>query len=289
MNELATLIERHSHADVTATPIPRLILVRAETISKPCPAIYYPLFGLMVRGRKRAWFGGKPYEYNASNYILNTLHTPVIAESVEAPYLGLVLMLDPNLLAEIALKILQAKSPRQDTPTIAISPVDDRLLESVLRLMRLLDQPEHIPVLAPLAERELLYWLFQGPQGAALKQLALPSSRIAQIGRAIECIRERYQETLPIDELAKLAGMSLPTFHRHFRTVTHLSPLQYQKRVQLEEARRLLIAENLDAATVAFEVGYESPSQFSREYRRMFGSPPGRDVAQVRNQLGALG
>jgi len=168
---------------------------------------------------------------------------------------------------------------------MAVNPLDDDLLDPLLRLLRLLDRPRDIPVLAPLIEREILYRLLCGPRGEMLRQLALPSSQLSQISRAINLIRERYDKSIRVDQLARTASMSATSFHRHFRAVTAMSPLQFQKRIRLQEARRRLLSQEVDAARVSFDVGYESASQFSREYRRMFGAPPGRDAAQARRAL----
>jgi AraC-like DNA-binding protein len=152
-------------------------------------------------------------------------------------------------------------------------------------LLQLLDQPAAIPILAPMIEREIIYLLLQGPQADTIRQLGAPASPLAQVRRGIDWIRAHYNEPILVERAARVAGMSAPTFHRHFRTVTNLSPLQFQKRLRLEEARRRLLAEHADAASIAFEVGYESPSQFSREYRRMFGAPPQRDATAMRRRL----
>ena len=157
------------------------------------------------------------------------------------------------------------------------------LLDPLLRLLRLLDSPRDVPALAPLIEREILYRLLLGPKGGMLRQLAQPNSQLSQISRAIDVIRRQYNDTLRVEELARTAGMSSTSFHRHFRAVTAMSPLQFQKQIRLQEARRMLLAQKADAARVAFDVGYESASQFSREYRRLFGAPPGRDMIRLRN------
>jgi len=169
--------------------------------------------------------------------------------------------------------------------TITVTKMEGELLDPVVRLLRLLDHPRHIPVLAPLIEREILYHLLLGPNGGMLRELAVPASQLSQIRRAISLIQTRYNEPLRIEELARHAGMSAPSFHRHFRAITRLSPLQYQKRIRLQAARTKLLAQNSDAASVAFDVGYESPSQFSREYRRLFGAPPSLDTTRVRRAL----
>ncbi len=282
---LYALLTDHCPHEVTPSAIPRLTLSRSEVTTDPVGAIYYPLFCVVVRGRKRVFLGNETIYYDPGTYLVASVDLPVSGQVVEAPYLGITLALDPGALAALLLEMPPFRGGRSPSKAMAVSTLEDELLDPLVRLLRLLDRPHDIPVLAPLIERELLYRLLLGPRGEMLRQLALPASPLSQIRRAINAIRHRYDQPLRIEELARLAGMSTPSFHRHFRAVTAMSPLQFQKRLRLQEARRRLLSEGTDAARVAFDVGYESASQFSREYRRLFGAPPSRDTRRVRGAL----
>jgi AraC-like DNA-binding protein len=205
---------------------------------------------------------------------------------IEAPNFGLTLALDRAILAELLFNLPASPHAHSASMALAVTPLEeDGLLDPVLRLLRLLDEPAHIPALAPLIEREILYRLLLGSRGQMVRQLATPSSQLSHISRAIDLIRQRFDQSIRVEELSRIAGMSVPSFHRHFREVTTMSPLQFQKQIRLQEARRKLLSSKAGAASVGFDVGYESPSQFSREYRRMFGAPPGRDMVQQRLKL----
>jgi AraC-like DNA-binding protein len=266
------------------TPIPRVALFRAEAPSSPAGAIYEPVVCFAAQGRKRLMVADRVYGYDPAHYLVVAIDLPVIAgvseASPEAPYLALRLGLEPALLAALLLEMPGTDGPRASG--IGIGRLDAELLDPVLRLMRLLDRPEEAPVLGPLIEREILYRLLRGPQGPMLRQIALSDSRLSQVARAIAWIRANYQRPLRIEALARMAAMSPATLHRHFRAVTALSPLQYQEHVRLHEARRLMLARHADAQRIGFEVGYDSPSQFCREYARLFGAPPARDAARLR-------
>jgi AraC-like DNA-binding protein len=199
------------------------------------------------------------------------------------PYLCLQLRIDSRRVAQLMADMhLAAPAATPETRAISLSPVTSALLESTLRLVRLLDAPQDVPILAPLIEREILYWLLLGDQGARLRDIAVMNSQSHQITRAIEWLRTHYTCPLRVDELARTAGMSVSSFHLHFKAMTTMSPLQYQKQLRLHEARRLLLTERLDAASASYRVGYTSPSHFSREYRRYYGAPPLRHVANQR-------
>ena len=289
-DELSALLARHCHAAVTPTAVPGLTLSRADAPTELTGVVYYPLFCVIARGRKRVFLGDEAFHYDPASYLVASADLPVSGQVIDAPCLGLTLALDPGRLAALLLDLPPAAYERPSaTRALAVNALDDDLIDPLVRLLRLLDHPRDIPVLAPLLEREILYRLLLGPRGAMLRQLALPASRLSQIRRAIHAIQQRYEQPLRVAELARLAGMSPPAFHRHFRAATNLSPLQFQKRVRLQEARRRLLDGDADAARVGFDVGYESPSQFSREYRRHFGAPPGRDAARVRRELAAAG
>ena len=278
MNELRALIARHCHRPYTPTALPRLILSRSPVVTEPTAAMYYPLCCVVAQGRKRIFLGEEVFDYDPATYLVTSVDLPVTGQVIEAPSLGLTLALDPRLLATLLLDLPATVGSPGVSKAMEVNALGADLLDPILRLLRLLDQPQDIPALAPLIEREIHYRLLLGSRGAMLRQLARPASQLSQIGRSIHAIRRRFEQSIRIDELAQLAGMSAPSFHRHFRAVTAMSPLQFQKRIRLQEARRRLLCEQTDAARVGFEVGYESASQFSREYRRLFGAPPGRDT-----------
>ncbi|MDB6018521.1 MAG: AraC family transcriptional regulator [Pedosphaera sp.] len=266
---------------LTPSAVPRLTLFRSNVSTALSPAMSDPVFCVLARGRKRIYLGHEEFRYDPNSYMVASLDLPVSGQVIEAPCLGMTLALDPAMLAALLLEMPPDSEARTVTKAVAVNPLEDDLLNPLLRLLQLLDQPGDIPMLAPLIEREILYRLLCGPRGEMLRQLALPSSQLSQISRAINLIRQRYDQAIRVDELARTAGMSPTSFHRHFRAVTAMSPLQFQKRIRLHEARRMLLSQKLDAASVSFDVGYESPSQFSREYRRLFGASPRRDAAQA--------
>ena len=282
MSELCDLITRHCRRDLTTTAFPRLVLSRVNAPTTLTAAMYYPLLCVVARGRKRIILGREEFYYDPNSYLIASLDLPVSGQVIEAPCLGVTLALDLPTLAALVLQMPPSSGERAASKALAVHPLEADLLDPLLRLLRLLDRPEDLPVLAPLIEREILYHLLRGPRGEKLRQMALPSSQLSQISRAIHLIRQRYQEKIPVEEMARTARMSATSFHRHFRAVTAMSPLQFQKRIRLQEARRRLLSEPTDAARVGFDVGYESASQFSREYCRLFGQPPSRDTRRER-------
>jgi AraC-like DNA-binding protein len=285
MSELCVLISQHCHRDITPTAVPRLTLFRSGATTALSPAMCNRLLCVLARGRKRIYLGHEEFRYDPNSYLVASLDLPVSGQVIEAPCLGVTLGLDPATLASLLLEMPSSIKERAASKAMAVNPLEDDLLDPLLRLLRLLDRPADIPVMAPLIEREILYRLLCGPRGEMLRQLALPSSQLSQISRAIKLIHERYDQSIRIDELARTASMSATSFHRHFRAATAMSPLQFQKRIRLQEARRILLSQKVDAARVSFDVGYESASQFTREYHRMFGAPPGRDAARAHHLL----
>ena len=282
--ELCALISRHCTEDYTTTALSRLVLSRSLVNAPPSAAIYHPMLCVVARGRKRIFLGEEELTYDPSTYLIVSTDLPVSGQVIEAPSLGLTLALDPQILATLLLDLPPCEPARTTPKAIEVNALDTALLDALLRLLRLLDEPEHLAILAPLIEREIHYRLLLGSRGAMLRQMALPTSGLSQVNRSIRAIRRRYAETIRVEELAGLAGMSAPSFHRHFRAATAMSPLQFQKQIRLQEARRLLLADGKNAARVGFDVGYESASQFSREYRRLFGAPPLQDTARRRRQ-----
>ena len=285
LNELRTLISRHAGDGLTATALPSLVLMAVDAPTEPVHHVYEPALAIVAQGAKQSVLGERLIDYRAGQYLVVSIDLPMIGyvteASATAPFLALGLKLKP---AAIATLLLETATERTvvESVGIGVSDAPDELLDPVVRLVRLLDRPEDVAVLAPMIEREILWRLLSGEQGAMVRQIGLADSRLSQISYAIRWIRSHYAETFRIEDLAQLAAMSVSSFHRHFRAVTEMSPLQYQKRVRLQEARARLLAESADVAAVGFGVGYDSPSQFSREYSRLFGVPPGRDVARLK-------
>lgn len=270
------------------TKIPGLILLRHETPTEPRIGLTDPSICMIAQGAKRILLEDESFDYDVRTYLLSSVHLPstyqVVTASPEKPYLGLVLKFDMRELSQLMIDS-NLPSPRTKTTErcMATGEVTLPLISAFQRLIALLDQPEDIPILAPMFHREILYRLLVSEQGEKLRQIASAGSRSNQVARAIEWLKKNYSQQLRIEELAEIASMSSSSFHSHFRSMTSLSPLQYQKHLRLQEARRLMVAEDLDATQAAFQVGYESSSQFSREYSRLFGAPPLRDVAKLRH------
>ncbi|MFI5014108.1 MAG: AraC family transcriptional regulator N-terminal domain-containing protein [Hyphomicrobiales bacterium] len=290
IEDLRDLVARHCGGGRSATAIPRLTLLRSEVTTVPMGTVYQPVLCVIAQGRKRLMLGGQVFEYDAAKYLIVSIDLPVTGgvceASPEAPYLSLSLALDAATLADLLLAMAPGAAEAALRPGLAVTAVTGDLLDPILRLLRLLDRPADIAMLAPLAEREILYRLLLGEQGALLRQIALADSRLSRISRAIAWIRGNFAAPFRIEAVAEIAGMSPSSFHRHFKAVTTMSPLQYQKQIRLQEARRLLLARASDTAGIGFSVGYDSPSQFSREYSRFFGSPPARDLARLRSLTG---
>jgi len=272
-----------------ATSIPGLSLFRRDQPAPPAACMIEPSLILVGRGEKRLWVGGEGYSYDHSRFLVTSLDLPanseVILASSEQPCVGLVLKLDVSMLAEVITKSGLPAKRHQSTGTGAgIGNMSSALEGALDRLLALLDEPEAIPVLAPLILREIHYRLLNTDQGARLRQITAVDGQGYRIAKAIDWLKVNYTAVLRIDELAARVQMSAPTFHHHFRQLTGMSPLQYQKWLRLNEARRLMLMGRLDVSRAAFAVGYESPSQFSREYGRLFGSAPSRDIALLRGQ-----
>ncbi len=267
------------------TPLPRIALMRADAPTPASGVLYDPVACFAAQGRKTLMVADRAYSYDSGAYMVTAVGLPVVAGITEAspaaPYLAVRLRLDAGILAGLLLELPGVDGPR--TAGIGTAPFGPDLMEPVLRLVRLLDRPQDAAALAPMVEREILYRLLCGPLGPMLRQVAVGDTRLAQVGRVLSWMRENYHRPVRIEALARLAAMSPATLHRHFRAITGLSPLQYQKQVRLHEARRRMLAQQADARGVGFAVGYESASQFSREYARLFGAPPLRDAERLRS------
>jgi len=280
---------RVSVAGDFATSIAGLSLFRRDQPAPPTVCMIEPSLILVGRGEKRLWVGGEGYSYDPSRFLVTSLDLPANSEvmlaSPEQPCVGLVLKLDVGMLAEILSKGgLPAKRQPSTNTGAGIGNMSSALEGALERLLALLDEPEAIPVLAPLILREIHYRLLHTDQGARLRQITAVDGQGYRIAKAIDWLKVNYTEALRIDELAARVQMSAPTFHHHFRQLTGMSPLQYQKWLRLNEARRLMLMERLDVSRAAFAVGYESPSQFSREYARLYGTAPSRDIALLRGE-----
>ena len=287
--ELLGRIARAVPEDGTVEPVKDLRLNRVSRTTEPCHGVAYPSFCVIAQGSKEIYLGAERYRYDPYHYLLATVELPVVSRFVEAsperPYLSLRMDLDPALVASVMLEA-GMPSPRRETGSaraIDVSPLDASLLDAAVRLVRLLDVPaSEARVLMPLVTREIVFRLLVGEQSARLRHIAVLGGHADRIARAIERLRHDFDKPLRIESLAHDLGMSPSGFHEHFKAVTALSPLQFQKQLRLHEARRLLLGEDSDASTIAYRVGYEDASHFSREYKRHFGHPPMRDAERLR-------
>ena len=284
--EIRRLITTHARPDM-GTSIDGLLLSKVDSAA-PGHSLTEPLLVVLAQGGKLLMLGDRAHEYRAGQYLLVTATLPVtghfIGASARTPALGMGLVLRPAAIAALLLAAPARQWSRgaADLPAIATGTAGPELLDAVSRLLRLLDYPADATVLAPLIEQEILWRLLTGPNGDMLRQIGLADSGLAHVSRAIGWIRDNFAEPFRVGDLARLAGMSPSAFHRHFRAITTMSPLQFQKHLRLQEARSLLVARPGDVAGVGHLVGYDSPAQFNREYRRQFGAPPGQDAARLR-------
>ncbi|MBD1875036.1 AraC family transcriptional regulator [Nodosilinea sp. FACHB-131] len=288
--ELTKLVARHTDGKgngIHSTAIAQLELMRESAAPTTLCSVYEPTLCIILQGKKETLLGKETYHYGAAQYIVVTVDLPLSGTIVEAapdkPYLCFKLSLDATQLWDIIDQI-QRSSDKQESSVrgLFVSDANAPLLDCATRLTRLLDTPEDIPFLAPMMIREIYYRLLMGDQSEAVWQIATSGSHMQRIAAVIKQIKAEFTKSLRVDELAEQASMSSASFHRHFKAVTSMSPLQYQKQLRLLEARRLMLAEDADATYAAYQVGYESPSQFSREYSRMFGTPPKKDIERLR-------
>ncbi|MFT4012676.1 MAG: AraC family transcriptional regulator [Paracoccus sp. (in: a-proteobacteria)] len=297
MSQLATLtdiLSRHAPVDgAHSCPLPGVTLLRSSTPTMPMPVVYEPTLCIIAQGRKRAMLGATAFVYDPASYLIASVDLPIMGSVIEAsaerPYLCLQLDLDAAALGELAIRH-PATAPEAEGPPagIALNRTTPALLDAAIRLAGLLDTPEDIDALAPLTIREILYRLLTGDSGATIRQMARADSRLNQIARAIVWIRTHFREACTIEQAAAVAGMSRSTFHAHFRAVTSMSPLEFRTHLRMQEAQRLMVNDALDAASAGFNVGYGSPSQFSRDYARIFGAPPARHANRLRGTAETL-
>jgi AraC-like DNA-binding protein len=293
MAELSEIITRHAPATgMYATPVKCLSLFRADQPTLPIPSVYEASLCLITQGAKRVSIGDTSLVYDVSHYLVVSVDLPLTGHIIEAssdePYLCCKIDLDLRALADLIIAHGGAVRPGP-SPVLAVYPSDPDLVDAACRLVKLIEQPRSVATLAPLIEREILYRLLTGPHGPTLRNLAAADSHLNQVSRAIAEIRGNFRDQLRIREIAAAAGMSDSSLHAHFKTVTRMTPLEYQKQLRLQEARRLMLTEGASASTAGFAVGYDSPSQFSREYRRLFGAPPRQDVERLQVGQGYLG
>lgn len=274
------------------TPIPNLTFFRRDEPAPPSICLVEPSVVVVTQGVKRMLVGEQGYRYDSSRFLITSLDLPanseILSASADRPCLGFLLKLDLRLLTElIAQGNLPPASERATGISVGLGTITRSILEPCQRLLALLDEPQALDVLAPLIQREIHFRLLMSDQSHRLRQIASVDSQGYRIAKAIDWLKIHYASALRIDDLASHVQMSTPTFHHHFRQLTGMSPLQYQKWMRLNEAKRLMLNEHLDAASASFKVGYESPSQFSREYSRLFGAPPKRDIETLRKQAAA--
>jgi AraC-like DNA-binding protein len=286
-NLLATALKYCKSAGIHPTPLPELLVVRRDRTTEATPGMYNPEVCFVLQGEKDVWSGNKVYHYDPTSYLVSCLDIPAIAQVVSAstqqPFICLKLELQPSVVYEI----LQEASPATDHNEESeggfyVEKVTPELADAFARLLRTLQNKNDLKVLSPSIIREIHYRLMGSRFGATIRQLGIVGSKTQRISKVVEHLRNDYATPLRVPDLARMANMSPSAFHLNFRQVTNMSPLQYQKHVRLQEARRLLSIETTDAASVAYQVGYESPSQFSREYKRLFGAPPIQDLERMR-------
>ena len=281
--ELVERIARAIREDGVIQPLQGLHLARLSAPLERVHSVLEPSFCVIAQGSKEVLLGDARYQYDPFNYLLATIELPrasrVLEASKEQPYLSLRLELPPTLVGSVMVETGHPSSPGSaDVRAIDVSPLDMNLLDAIVRLVRLLDSPAEAPILMPLITREIIYRLLIGAQGGRLRHLAILGGYTTHIARAIQRLREGFEQPLRIEQLARDLGMSVSGFHHHFKAVTAMSPLQFQKQLRLQEARRLMLGEDLDATSAAYRVGYNDASHFNREYKSVFGVPPMRDV-----------
>ncbi len=287
-DELAEHLARHLADDGMIDIAPGLAVYRCSAPMGPIYRVSEPSLCVIAQGAKDVFLGKERYRYDASKYLLVTAGLPLVSHVIQAskerPFSGARILLDPSVITEVLVDANHLITrPNRATRTLTVSRINASLLDAVVRLFRLVDTPRDYQVLAPLITREIVYRLLRGEQRGRLGEIPVVGASEQRMAKAIKLIRENYAKPLYITRLAKKFGMSPSGFHHHFKSATAMSPLQFQKQLRLQEARRLLVADDYDAATAAYRVGYDDPSHFNREYKRLFGEPPMRDVERLRS------
>jgi AraC-like DNA-binding protein len=291
--ELAERIAQAIPQDGTIEPLKGLHFYRSSSPSEPCHSVSIPAFCTIAQGSKEILLGSDRYQYDPMHYLLATVELPIVSQIFEAskaqPYLSLRLDLDPTLVGSVMVEAgYPSPQSRANVKAIDVSPLDASLLDAVVRLVRLLDTPSEAQILMPLVTREIIYRLLIGEQGSRLRHIAVLGGYTHHIARAVDRLRKDFDQPLRIESIARELGMSISGFHHHFKSVTAMSPLQFQKQLRLQEARRIMLGQNLDATSAAYRVGYDDASHFNREYKRFFGKPPMRDVERLREATEVL-
>lgn len=294
MNKLDELRELAASARNrrTETGIPRVAMVQGKVPQHELTAVYEPMINLVLRGGKSMAIGGQTLRYDSATYFVMSIDLPAVgtvhADRDGSPYLAISLTIDPRVVSRLLADLAPPSTQGTERPGFSVAAVTPELLDAWVRMLRLMQRPEDIAGLAPAYEREILYRVLQGPQGWMLRDVATPGSALARIRRSIQLIRSGHAKPLSVEELAAHAAMSVSSFHRRFKAATSVSPLQFLKQVRLLQARQLMLATGCGAASAAVEVGYASPTQFSREYAREFGLPPATDVKRIRGRAGTI-
>jgi len=286
--ELIERMLRAADKDALLEVFPGVYIYHSSKPTECVPSVFKPAFCVIAQGSKSVLLNDESFDYDSGHYLISTLDLPIVSNVVEAsrekPYLNLRIDLDPTLVASVMMES-GSKVKKSDAAVKAmdVSSLDADLLDAVVKLVRLLDTPEEMKVLAPLIIHEIVYRLLKGAQGARLSHLITTEGDASRVSTAVKRLREKIDQPLKVENLARELGMSISGFHHHFKAVTAMSPLQYQKQIRLQEARRLMLGEGMDVASASFRVGYEDPSYFSRDYKKLFGAPPQRDIAKLRN------
>jgi AraC-like DNA-binding protein len=286
--ELIEKISRIIEKNEVIRPLPNLTLSRRKAPTEPRSYILPPSICIAVQGAKRLFLGNETYVYNIKHFLLTSIDLPVTAQIIEAsekkPYIGITWQIDMDVLLELIMEHSFSIQTKQVSRGVTLGTVTVQILDAFRRLIELLEEPENIPALLPVIQKEIIYRLLISEQGPRLIQIALVSNHGHYITKAIEYLKKHFAESLSVKELASFVGMSVSSFYQHFKALTGMTPLQYQKKLRLNEARRLILSEALDITNAAFQVGYESPSQFSREYKRLFGISPSQDLKMLREE-----
>jgi len=290
LNELRILAAKAENRR-TETGIPRVAMVQGDIPEHMLAAVYDPMINLILQGSKTMTVGDRTLRYDPATYFVMSIELPAVgavhpAETGE-PYLAVSLTLDPTVLATLLADLPKPMGRYESDPGFSVAAITPELMDAWVRMLRLMGNPDAIAALAPAYEREILFRVLQGPHGWMLREIAAPDTAMARVSLAIQWIRRDFAEPIRVESLAQKAAMSVSAFHRHFKAVTTLSPLQYQKRVRLLQARALMVASAKSVTAAAFEVGYESATQFTRDYARVFGLPPARDAARILSETRA--